>query len=215
MLNKRRIQYIILFLILAGLIGAGFYIYKISRLAAVVNGEPIYKVEIRAQIEMLAKKEPGRFSENTGLREEDRVKRVILNELITIKLTGQGARKMGVKVSQAELAKKLGQIKKVYGGGKKFDKTLADQGINLSILRDRLWNQLAAEKVRRRFRSSIKISDADVLAYFQQNQAEFKDRSLDESKKKIVKTLKEIKTAEKFNDWVNYLYKKGSIVLYS
>ena len=88
----------------------------------------------------------------------------------------QEAQKMGVGVSQQDIDKQIGQIKKMYfhGSAAKFAAALKKQGITLSQyeqyeLRPKLLGQNVEDKVT----SSVKISDATAQKYYTQNKASF------------------------------------------
>jgi foldase protein PrsA len=88
----------------------------------------------------------------------------------------QEAQKLGVGVSQQDIDKQIGQIKKMYfqGSAAKFAAALKKQGISLSQyelyeLRPKLLGQNVEDKVT----SSVKISDAAAQRYYTQNKASF------------------------------------------
>jgi foldase protein PrsA len=88
----------------------------------------------------------------------------------------QEAQKLGVGVSQQDIDKQIGQIKKMYfqGSAKKFAAALKKQGISLSQYEQfELRPKLLGQNVENKVTSSIKISDAAALKYYTQNKSSF------------------------------------------
>lgn len=85
------------------------------------------------------------------------------------------AEKLGVRVTDDQITKKIDEVKKQYFGGnqKKFEKGLADQGYTESSLRDDIRSQLLTEGIYKDVTGDVKITDADAKAYYDKNRANY------------------------------------------
>jgi hypothetical protein len=80
----------------------------------------------------------------------------------------QKAASMGITITQAQITKRLNQLKKQYFGGneKKYQAQLKKQGLTDAQVRDDIKSQLISEAVQKKLSASIKISDAAVKQYY-------------------------------------------------
>jgi parvulin-like peptidyl-prolyl isomerase len=81
------------------------------------------------------------------------------------------ADKLGVKVTDAQIQKKVDDVKKQYFGGnqKKFEAGLKAQSYTLAALRDDARAQLVSEGIYKDITGDAKISDAEAQQYYDQN----------------------------------------------
>jgi parvulin-like peptidyl-prolyl isomerase len=81
------------------------------------------------------------------------------------------ADKLGVKVTDAQIQKKVDDVKKQYFGGnqKKFEAGLKAQSYTLAALRDDARAQLVSEGIYKDITGNAKISDAEAQQYYDQN----------------------------------------------
>lgn len=91
----------------------------------------------------------------------------VLTQLVQQQLVEQYAKKNNVTVTDAEIAKKEDEIKAKYPPGQ-FDQIIAQQGLTDSDVKTILREQLVIEKA---ISPQVKISDAEVKAYFDKNHA--------------------------------------------
>ena len=81
------------------------------------------------------------------------------------------ADKLGVKVTDAQIQKKVDDVKKQYFGGdeKKFEAGLKAQSYTLADLREDARAQLVSEGIYKDITGDTKISDAEAQQYYDQN----------------------------------------------
>jgi foldase protein PrsA len=87
----------------------------------------------------------------------------------------QEADKLGVKVTDKDVDKRLGEIKKQYFGGSesRYKKQLKQQGLTDAQVRDDIKAQLVQEKIFKKVTNDVKVSDADSKKYYDQHQSQY------------------------------------------
>jgi foldase protein PrsA len=87
----------------------------------------------------------------------------------------QEADKLGVTVSDKDIAARLAQIKKQYFGGSesRYTKQLKQQGLSDTQVRDDVKAQLVQEKIFKKVTGNVKVSDAAAKAYYDQHQSQY------------------------------------------
>ncbi len=85
------------------------------------------------------------------------------------------ADKLGVAVTDQQVAKKVDEVKKQYFSGSqtKFEKGLADQGYTRATLEEDIRSQLLTEGIYKKVTGDVKITDADVKSYYDKNSANY------------------------------------------
>ncbi|HET6602282.1 MAG TPA: peptidyl-prolyl cis-trans isomerase [Gaiella sp.] len=85
------------------------------------------------------------------------------------------AEKLGIDVTDQQIAKKVDEVKKQYFGGSqaKFDKGLADQGYTKATLEEDIRSQLLTEGIYKKVTTDAKVTDADVKSYYEKNRANY------------------------------------------
>ena len=86
------------------------------------------------------------------------------------------ADKLGVKVTDPQIQKKVDDVRKQYFGGdqKKFEAGLKAQSYTLAALRDDARAQLVSEGIYKDVTGGVKVSDAEAQQYYDQNSARYK-----------------------------------------
>ncbi len=86
------------------------------------------------------------------------------------------AEKLGVKVTDAQIQKKIDDIRKQYFGGseKKFEAGLKAQAYTLAALREDARAQLLSEGIYKDITGDIKVTDAEALQYYDDNADRYK-----------------------------------------
>jgi parvulin-like peptidyl-prolyl isomerase len=81
------------------------------------------------------------------------------------------ADQLGIEVTDAQIAKKLDEVRKQYFGDDqaKFEKGLKDQGYTVATLRDDIRSQLVTEAIYGKVTDDVKVTDADVKSYYDKN----------------------------------------------
>jgi parvulin-like peptidyl-prolyl isomerase len=85
------------------------------------------------------------------------------------------ADKLGIDVTDQQIAKKVEEVKKQYfdGSQAKFEKGLADQGYTKATLEEDIRSQLLTEGIYKKVTSDAKVTDADVKSYYEKNRANY------------------------------------------
>jgi parvulin-like peptidyl-prolyl isomerase len=88
----------------------------------------------------------------------------------------QQAAKLGVKVTDKDIADRLALVKKQCCGGdeSKYKKALAAQGVTDQDVRDDVRSTLISEALVKKVTQDIKVSDGEVSRYYQQNMSQYR-----------------------------------------
>jgi parvulin-like peptidyl-prolyl isomerase len=145
---KRRfpVTKVALAVVIIGLV-AIFVSNKGLLVAAIVNGKPIFRWQLNSVM-------ASRFGGQT------------LDSMISQMLVDGEAKKAGITVSQAEIAKKESDLVKSLGTNVSLDDVLAYQGMTKADFEDQLRMQLTVEKL---LGKDITITDAQITDYIASN----------------------------------------------
>ena len=102
-----------------------------------------------------------------GTADYSSVKASIVSYLVQNELLKQKAADMGVSVTTKEFDKYMTQIVQQAGGQAKLDALLKKQNMTAAQARDAIKAQMLTQKVQQKVMESIKISDADIKAYYE------------------------------------------------
>ncbi|HEX6725193.1 MAG TPA: peptidyl-prolyl cis-trans isomerase [Gaiella sp.] len=85
------------------------------------------------------------------------------------------ADKLGIDVTDQQIAKKVEEVKKQYFGNSqaKFEKGLADQGYTKATLEEDIRSQLLTEGIYKKVTTDAKVTDADIKSYYDKNRANY------------------------------------------
>ena len=87
----------------------------------------------------------------------------------------QEASKLGVKVTDKDVDKRLGEIKKQYFGGSdsQYTKQLKQQGLTEDQVRDDIRANLVSEKLFAKVTNKVNVGDADIKKYYDAHQDQY------------------------------------------
>jgi parvulin-like peptidyl-prolyl isomerase len=87
----------------------------------------------------------------------------------------QRGQDLGVNVTDAQVAKRLTQIKKQYfnGNEKKYRAQLKTQGLNEAQVREDIRAQLVSEGIFKKITDPVKVTDADAKAYYTSHKSQY------------------------------------------
>jgi foldase protein PrsA len=110
-----------------------------------------------------------------GTQEYQTLKNQAVQYLVQRVEFSQEAEKLGVTVSDKEIAARLAKIKKQYFGGSesRYKKQLAQQGLTDAQVEDDVKAQLVQEKIFKKVTGAVKVSDADVKKYYDEHQSQY------------------------------------------
>lgn len=109
------------------------------------------------------------------------------------------AQQLGVKVTDAQVEKKIDDVRKQYFGGnqKKFEAGLKAQAYTLAALREDARAQLVSEGIYKDVTSGVKVTDAEAKKYYDDNIDRYRVAESREVRHILVKTKAE---ADKLHD---------------
>lgn len=160
-------------------------------LAATVNGEPIGRLAVIAELE----KQGGK---NT------------LDSLITETIILQQAKKNNVKVTDKEVDKQIADIEKsLKSTGQTLDAALIAQNLTKDGLKKQIKLQKMLEKL---VGQEVKVTEKEIDAYVKQNEQSIpKGSDMKEIRKQAGDQLKQQKMNEKIKAWIDDQHKKAKI----
>jgi peptidyl-prolyl cis-trans isomerase SurA len=138
-------------------------------LVAKVDGQPIF----RDQVERVYQSRQGAGSDTNSPEEALSFKLNVLDELINNQILVDHASHAGLTVSEAEVDNKVAELQTPYSA-EEFQKRLRDQGLEMEDLRKEVRRNIIITKlINKEIISNIKVSDADIAAYYERNKANF------------------------------------------
>jgi peptidyl-prolyl cis-trans isomerase SurA len=145
----------------------------LDRVVAVVNQEVITWSDLYKDMESNASPQLREMKPAERLEVFKRNESSFLDRLIKFKLQVQEAKKLGITVSDDEVAEAVGGIKKKYGmTDPVFRESLKKEGYTLEEYMNQLRDQILVGKVvNQQIRSKILITDAEVKRYLEENKA--------------------------------------------
>ena len=136
---------------------------------AEVDGQPI----LREQVLKIYRSRVRTSGEAADKEETLSLELNILNELVNNQILLAHASHSGITVSEAEVDTKVGQIESPFSKPE-FEERLKQQGMDESDFREEVRNSLIVNKlIDKDIVSRISVTDAEIGAYFHQNQAAF------------------------------------------
>ncbi len=162
-----------------------------SETIATVNGEKITRDELADRLIKQSGKE-------------------VLDQMITEKLIAQEAKKKGINISEAEINKKIEEVKKQFPDEKTFQSQLDANNLTLESLKEQIKLQLIVEKA---LKGKVKVTDKEIKSYYNENKNTFfKGKKFDEVKDQIKEELEYQSLSFQAQSWIGSLKKKAKIV---
>jgi parvulin-like peptidyl-prolyl isomerase len=95
----------------------------------------------------------------------------VMNFLVQKAEFAQKAKELGITVTDKQVEDRLAQVKKQCCGGddKRYEQQLQKSGITDAQFRDDLKSQLYSEQIYNKITANLKVSDAEVSAYYKQH----------------------------------------------
>lgn len=166
---------IIVYIIIALLPGLAGSAVLLDRVVATVNDEVITWSELMNAINIEGKSFLEGISDDVKKKRIKELEKPFLNNLVETKLQIQEAMRMGLNVSNEELAGAVADIKSKYSmTDEMFMNSLAAEGLTMQDYRTRLADQILLQKVVNfAVRSNIVISDREIEEYYEANKDNF------------------------------------------
>jgi peptidyl-prolyl cis-trans isomerase SurA len=138
-------------------------------LVAKVDGQPIFL----DQVERVYRSRQGAGTDTNSPEEALSFKLNVLDELINNQILVDHASHAGLTVAEAEVDNKVAELQSPYSA-EEFRKRLVDQGLEMDDLRKEVRRNIIITKlINKEIISNIKVSDADIAAYYERNKANF------------------------------------------
>lgn len=170
------------------------YYFRGIFVAAVVNGQPISRLEVVRQTEQQSGKQT-------------------LDTLVRNALIEQKAKKENVTVTEKEINDEIKKLQdNLSKQGQNLDQVLQAQGMSQDDLKKLIrLDKLVAKMVGK----DIKVSDAEVNKYIEDNKDAL-PQDADEAtlKKQVTEQLKQQKTNEKVRNWLAQLQKEANVTYF-
>ncbi len=163
-----------------------------KKIAATVNGDPIYMEEVDRQLDQL-KQQHQQLQGQEGEQYLKSFQKQILDDLIDQKLVLQEAEKQKVKVTDKEINDWLKQVRKMFPSEQQFQSKLKELKMTLDDLKKNRRDQIMMQKMIEKTTKGIKVSDKEVEEYYKKHTVEFKDPEKVNIKWVFVATEKEAK----------------------
>jgi parvulin-like peptidyl-prolyl isomerase len=148
-----------------------------SSAVAKVDGQTITQTQFDDLLEQARRsyKTQKRPFPKAGTQEYQTLKNQAVQYLVQRVEFQQEADKLGVMVSNKEIADRLTKIKKQYFGGSdsRYKKQLAAQGLTDAQVKDDVEAQLIQEKIFKRVTSNVKVTDAELKKYYDEHQSQY------------------------------------------
>ncbi|MCX5836722.1 MAG: SurA N-terminal domain-containing protein [Deltaproteobacteria bacterium] len=142
-----------------------------SRAVATVNDERITLGEFRERLTGALSYPVGRSSLNP--EDEDRLREEVLNHLIDEKIMLSRAAEMALTVSDAEVIKKIEEIKEGYST-EGFEKVLAEQRVHFDAWKKALKKRMILEKlIASDVNAGISVTEEEVRAFYHTHRKEY------------------------------------------
>jgi parvulin-like peptidyl-prolyl isomerase len=159
---------------------------------AVVDGQEIARADYNQLIEQArtSYKNQKRDFPAAGSQEFKVLQNQAVQFLVQREQFEQEADGMDVNVSDKDVQARLTQIQKQYFGGdeKKYEKQLKDQGLTDAQVRKDIRAQIVSEKIFENVTRDVKVTDADIEAYYAKNKAQYSTPESRDVRHILVKT---------------------------
>jgi parvulin-like peptidyl-prolyl isomerase len=158
---------------------------------AVVGDIEIAKSEFDRLIEQAktSYEAQGQEFPKTGSPEYNDLRDSIVSSLVERAEFELEAEEMDIEVTDEEVEKRLDELKKQFfqGDEEKYRKEITKQGLTDEQVRDEIRARLISEKLYEAVTSSVKVTDADIKAYYDKNKAQFEQPESREVRHILVK----------------------------
>ena len=145
-----------------------------SGFAADVNGEKITIAELNRRVDAAKASDPA-LQANTP-QATDALKQVraqMLDDLVTIKLLSQEARRRKIVTPAKDVDDSMGQLKSQFKSDAEFNTWLGESGVTQADVRQRLSDELAMDELTKQVTGDVTVSDADIAAYYRAHPEDF------------------------------------------
>jgi len=166
-----------------------------SDAAAVVDGTPIQKSTVQDLLQRTEKtyKAQKREFPKQGTSEYQSLRTQAVAFLVQREEYAREADKLGVEITDAQIQKKIDEVRKQYFGGdqKKFEQGLKEQSYSIAALRQDARADLVNAGIYKDITADVKVSDGEAQQYYDQNIDRYRVADSREVRHILVKTKAE------------------------
>jgi len=166
-----------------------------SDAAAVVDGTPIQKSTVQDLLQRTEKtyKAQKRQFPKQGTSEYQSLRTQAVAFLVQREEYAREADKLGVEITDAQIQKKIDEVRKQYFGGdqKKFEQGLKEQSYSIAALRQDARADLVNAGIYKDITADVKVSDGEAQQYYDQNIDRYRVADSREVRHILVKTKAE------------------------
>ena len=166
-----------------------------SDAAAVVDGTPIQKSTVQDLLERTEKtyRAQKRQFPKQGTSEYQSLRTQAVAFLVQREEYAREADKLGVEITDAQIQKKIDEVRKQYFGGdqKKFEQGLKDQSYSIAALRQDARADLVNAGIYKDITADVKVTDGEAQQYYDQNIDRYRVADSREVRHILVKTKAE------------------------
>jgi parvulin-like peptidyl-prolyl isomerase len=194
-MNIFRLALLLCALVAVGLAGCGGDEEVPADAVAVVDGQQIARSDYEALLSQAKKsyKNQKREFPAAGSQEFQTLRNQAVQFLVQREQFEQEASDMDVDVTDKQIDARLEQIQKQYFGGdkKKYEKQLKEQGLSEKQVRNDIRAQIISEKIFEQVTKDVKVTDADIAAYYEKNKTQYSQPESRDVRHILVKTKKQ------------------------
>lgn len=163
---------LIFFLVTSGNIQAEV----VEKVIAVVNGEIILHSELDSIVKPIVVDNKNKFEGEEGKKKLKELKNDILNRMIEEKLIVQEAKEKNIEISKGEIENALKETKNKFTSESEFEKALKNQGMTLDRLKERVKENLMAQRLMgTEVKSKVLVDDKEIEEFYKNHKDEFKE----------------------------------------
>lgn len=168
---------------------ANIYAFKL-------NGEKISKLDVEKTKSNLTQG----YSRYLGDKlDKDLIEIIAFDDVINRNLTLEIAEKLNLKVPNSEVNAQYEAIENSVGNKEQFKRMLAVQGYTKKTFKNEIRSNMLIEKTFKKIQENIEPTENDIEKKYNENKETlYQDKTLEEARNNIVKSLKEEKGMEKY-----------------
>ncbi|MBI3316815.1 MAG: peptidylprolyl isomerase [Candidatus Omnitrophica bacterium] len=146
----------------------------LDQVVAVVNNEAITQSELDLIFRPVYEEYKNNMSGEQLMATLSEARRKLLNQLVEDRLVLQEAKSQNIEVSEDEVERDFKEFVKRYKTEEDLEQALYKEGLNLTLLRERLKNQAMIRQLHdREIRARVIVSPLEVEDYFKNHPQEF------------------------------------------
>lgn len=133
---------------------------------AVVNGVGISKADLDTQVGVVLASPQFQGANPSDAQQRLDIERQVIVQLIQQELIKQEADRLAVRVSTTQVAERFGQVRGQFQTDEQFQQALAQNGLTVTTLRERIREQLTVEQVQTRAIGNLSATEAEIRAAY-------------------------------------------------